>query len=115
MPKTTAQRMLCVSSVHDPFVLNTSRGRQGRGKENLQHNPIPEEAQTVLEQEEEYTDGRQSAHYDRIRPLRICGNVLPPRLIEIVAIESDDSNRKHELEDAEHKAYVSAKGRAVLE
>lgn len=115
MPKTIAQRMLCVSSVHDPSSWFPTLEDKVGGDENLQHNSVPEEPQGVLEQEEEYTDSRQSAHHNRICPLRVCGNMLPPRLIEIVAIESDDSNRKHELEDAEHKAYVSAKGRAVLE
>jgi hypothetical protein len=81
----------------------------------LQHNSIPEESQSVLEQEEEYTDGRQSAYDNRICPLRIRADVIPSRIPEIVAIESDDSDGEDELEDAEDEAYVSAKGRAILE
>ena len=114
MPKTTAQRTLFVLLVYHSF--SQTQGSRGRQKgESLQHDSIPEEPQCVFEQEEEYTDGRQSAHHDRICPLRVCGNMLLPRLIEIVAIESDDGDREHELEDAEYKAYVSAKRRTVLE
>lgn len=86
-----------------------------RAGKNSQHNSIPEEPQSVLEQEEEYADGRQSADHNRIRPLRVCGDVLLPRLIEVVAVESDDRDGEHELEDAEDKAYVPAKGRAIFE
>jgi hypothetical protein len=86
----------------------------GRG-ENLQHNSIPEKSQSVLEQEEEYTDGRQSAYDNRICPLRVRADVIPSRIPEIVAVESDDSDGEDELQDAEDEAYVSAKGRAVFE
>jgi hypothetical protein len=85
-----------------------------KGK-HLQHNSIPEEPQSVFEQEEEYTDSRQSADHDRICPLRICIDVLFSRIPEIVTVESDDSDGEDELHDAEDEAYVSAKGRAVLE
>jgi hypothetical protein len=81
----------------------------------LQHNSIPEKSQSVLEQEEEYTDGRQSAYDNRICPLRIRADVVPPRISEIVAVESNNSDGEDELEDAEDEAYVSAKGRAILE
>jgi hypothetical protein len=99
-----------------PFSFTKTPAVEGEGKgEDSQHNSIPDASQGELGQEEEDTDGRQSAYHDRIRPLRVCADVLPPGLVEIVAIESDDRDGEHELQDAEHKAYVSAKGRAVLE
>jgi hypothetical protein len=83
-------------------------------RRNLHHDQIPDKSQSVFEQEEEYTDGRESADYNCICPLRICATAVPSRIIEIIAVESDDCDGEDELEDAEDEAYVSAKGRAVL-
>lgn len=82
---------------------------------NSQHNSIPEEPERVLEQKEEYTDGRERGDNDCISPFRIGADVRFSRIIEIVAVESRDCDGEDELQDADGEAYVSSKRGPVLE